>query len=710
MCVWVEDADKLELDSKELGIVFENRMVSTFLNGKSTLGLAGIKGQGKTFLIKVKRKRVSEDPSVICVPKDSMVDVIDSSINIDRSLDNYLIDYNVWCNLWKFAICGAIINHPRIDNQFDLNEMKLKSLSRKILKEKNSHCSPAFYVRKLLDMNIGDFKQVLEDTGELFEAIREIHQSVYVFFDKLDQGFSNYAKNINMDLRLPRRSRNASFWQYAQYSLAEASYDIYANTAHHIKVIYTIRQEALIDSEFLNKDKARNINSYITRLEYGKSDLEAMYRQYIVNEEDKNLMEADCKLNEPSKAFVGYEVLYHGYIPDTEENVFDYIFRHSFKRPYDIMKICRSLYLEKPTSVKAIRHIVNTEANNLLHMFLHELEIFLPCGIEEIDRLIKMLPGNILNIETMKALCDTYNLENEPDEIWQCNQECNECSSVQPFSILYNLGLIGYLRKHETDIYPCEEFKNIGKSILELNVHTLPESKYYFLHPALSNCARDFRNSLGLSFEMNKIMLVGDGCDMKSDREQKVKRFVKKCLNNFLKERIFISSTICDLKEERQSLRAYIKGRGLHPIMSEHNDLDLSETQKMHSHDCCLDEVLKCKSFIFIIGKEYGGTYSGIKYRREYEEIKSKSEGKITEPSISLMEYYVARKNSLKCYAFISDKIDDPEYKAKLPENIQNEYKFLNHFPEDSTIKGNWISRYSSIDELLLLIKNLRFN
>lgn len=56
MCVWVEDADKLELDSKELGIVFENRKVSTFLNGKSTLGLAGIKGQGKTFLIKVKRK------------------------------------------------------------------------------------------------------------------------------------------------------------------------------------------------------------------------------------------------------------------------------------------------------------------------------------------------------------------------------------------------------------------------------------------------------------------------------------------------------------------------------------------------------------------------------------------------------------------------------------------------------------------------------
>lgn len=84
MCVWVEDADKLELDSKELGIVFENKAIASYLNSRSSLGLAGVKGQGKTFLIKVKRKRIEENVSRLCLPKNNMVDVLDSSFHIDR--------------------------------------------------------------------------------------------------------------------------------------------------------------------------------------------------------------------------------------------------------------------------------------------------------------------------------------------------------------------------------------------------------------------------------------------------------------------------------------------------------------------------------------------------------------------------------------------------------------------------------------------------
>lgn len=709
MCVWVEDADKLEIDSKELDIVFKNRAISSYLSSKSTLGLAGIKGQGKTFLIKVKRKNIKNDESIVCIPKNNLVDVIDSSVNIDRSLYNYLIDYNIWVNLWKFSICAAILKHPKFSILLNPNKLSVNKNTLSMLNLENNNCSATFYLRRILNLNINDFRELIKDTGELFEYIKEIHQSVFVFFDKLDQGFSIYAKNFNNDTRIPLRSRNASFWQYAQYSLAEASYDIFTNTAHHIKVLYTIRQEALIDAEILNKDKARNINAYITKLKYSKNDLKEMYSKYIENEEDKNLKDALYKTSEPSKAFIGYEEVHHGYIPCVIENVFDYLYRHTVKRPYDIMKICRALYYTEDLTLKKVRHIVNEESNELLNSYLHELEIFLPCDIQEIIRLINMLPGNILNIKEMKTICDTFNFENNPEEIWQCNQECNTCNSIQPFSILYNLGLLGYLRKHEADTYPCEEFRNIGESVLELNTHSLPDSKFYFLHPALSNKARDLRNTKGLSFEMNKKLLVGDGCEMKKAIENTVQHYVKKTLNNFLKERIFISSTINDLKEERKRIRDYIKGRGLHPIMSEHNDFDLSETQKMHSHDCCLDEVLKCKSLIFIIGKEYGGVYSGEKYKKEYEEIKELSKNKIESPSISLMEYYIARKNGLKCYAFTHKRMDNPKYANKLSSEIKNELNFLTHFAIDGSIKGNWISRYSSCNELLSLIKNIKF-
>lgn len=710
MCVWVEDADKLEFNSKELNVVFMNRAIRSYLHGSSSLGLAGIKGQGKTFLIKVKRNSLEKNDSVMCLPNRRMVDSIDSSFKIDRSLYSYLVDYNVWVDMWKFSICGAIITSPQFSQVFPIANLNVKSSTKEFLKVKNINSEAGFLVKNLLYLNVDKFIQLLEDTGRLFDYIKNIHQSVCFFFDKLDQGFSKYAKNFNADTRLPNRSRNASFWQYAQYSLAEASYDIYSNTAHHIKIFYTIRQEALIDSEYLNKDKARNINGFITMLKYSKSNLKDMYNIYIEHEDDKNLLNAELKLCDPSKAFLGINELTHGYIPDIKENIFDYIYRHSFKRPYDIMKICRALFFSEETKIKGIRHVVNHVANELLSLYLHELETFLPCNVGEIDRLIKMLPGNILNINLMKSICDTYNFENEIEEIWQCNQDCTTCESIQPFSILYNLGLIGYIRKHEADDCPYQEFKNIGNSILELNTHALPTSKLYFLHPALSNKARDERNRLGLSFEMNHFLLIGDKCLIEDNQVKRNNSYIKKCDSIFKKERIFISSTIFDLEEERKLIRDYIKNRGLHPIMSEYNDFNLIDTQQVHSHDCCLDEVLKCKSFVFIIGKEYGGMYRGEKYVKERDEIRTFSKGKIVNPSISLMEYYIARKYKLRCYAFIHKSIDNLESKRVLSDEIKNEINFLTHFSVDGkAVQGNWISRYGSNQELLLYVKNLKF-
>ena len=71
----------------------------------------------------------------------------------------------------------------------------------------------------------------------------------------------------------------------------------------------------------------------------------------------------------PSKAFIGLETIPHGYVDGVSENVFDYIFRHTFKRPYDMMKICHALYLEisdrEALSEIVLRQIVNNESNKL---------------------------------------------------------------------------------------------------------------------------------------------------------------------------------------------------------------------------------------------------------------------------------------------------------------------------------------------------------
>lgn len=711
MCVWVEDADGLNVNSKELNIVYYNKIVRNYF--KECLGLAGVKGQGKTFLIKVKRKNIESDSSVVCFPRSQMVDTIDSSFAIDKSLFNYLCDYNVWVNLWKFSICGSILTSKEFKHLYDTS--RLKDSTVKLLQIPNKRCEPSFLLKLLLDLNIQDLKVVLNDTGKLFDNLKDLHQSICVFIDKLDQGFSQYAKNFNIDSRMPLRSRNASFWQYAQYSLAESSYDIFTNTNHHIKVFYTIRQEALIDSELINKDKARNINAFIATLEYNKDDLKQMYDLYISNETEENLFSKTLADTEPSKAFLGIEKIPHGYVNRINENVFDYIYRHTFKRPYDMMKICRALYLsidtKKNLNPRKLRHIVNTESNKLLDQYLQELSIFLPCPTTEIERLLVMLPGNTFDKKIINSVCAMHFSEMTIESSWKCSQNCSICNNSQIFTLLYNIGLIGFYKQHAADETPMMCFENIGNRVLDLHTFTLPISQHYHLHPALSNKTRDLRATLGLPFAVNDIIVIGDEYTVDIEKLKEINSSIKKHLTQIKKERVFVSSTVWDLKNERETIRSVLKGKGLHPIMSEKQEFDKKDAQNVHSHDLCLNEIKKCKSFIFIIGENYGGLYNGTAYKKEKDEIIEASENRIQAPSISLMEFYIARKNRLKCFVFSSSTIEKMKTLEQLPEELRTEINFINHFKLNSqkNIKGNWIDWYTDMSDLSNRVQGCKF-
>ncbi len=88
---------------------------------------------------------------------------------------------------------------------------------------------------------------------------------------------------------MSRGPRNASYWQYCQFYLANAAYDIFTNINNHIKIFFSIRQEALIDSNQLAPNLRRNIDAFIVKLEYDKEDLRKMFNMYVKNEDDNNL-------------------------------------------------------------------------------------------------------------------------------------------------------------------------------------------------------------------------------------------------------------------------------------------------------------------------------------------------------------------------------------------------------------------------------------
>ena len=92
--------------------------------------------------------------------------------------------------------------------------------------------------------------------------------------------------------------------------------------------------------------------------------------------------------------------------------------------------------------------------------------------------------------------------------------------------------------------------------------------------------------------------------------------------------------------------------------------------------------------------------------------FRSKEANKEISPSISMMEFYVARKKRLTCYAFISKSLESRIYDPRdetVNDNIRKEVKFINHIKDGNKIKGNWISAYIDLDDLSKRADALKF-
>lgn len=706
MCVWIEDADAIELNEKSLDIVYQNERVHNFLNSSKNLGISGIKGQGKTFLLKVKRSTAEKIESIDCFPKNLMVDQLDSSIRLDKSINKYMEDYNNWVSLWKIAISITIIKSEVVDNKTEKSVIdNSPEVIKKLFQVTNSNYRPSVYINRLLRLSREELNTAINNTYILLEALYEIHQAVYIFIDKIDQAFSIDVHRIFGDSKMSRGPRNASYWQYCQYSLANAAYDILTNSNNHVKVFYSIRQEALIDSNLLAPNLKRNIESFIVKLEYNKDDLHKMFNMYVSNEDDVNLNNSTLKNTNPVKAFLGIDVIENMYISEVE-NAFDYIYRHSLKRPSDIMKICNQLSLEnKDINPSKLRTIVNESAGEILEMYISELKPFLPFDIE---KLFSHINTNIINKKYMRYVCNRY--ANQQIDNFSCTRDCVNCKTFSPFCVLFNIGLLGYIKNDINNGKEHQSFDRAGNSVFLDNLFQMPESKYYFIHPCLLDIIRKMRDGYGLKHFTDNNVIVGDGYNFNTAYFQRINSVINRAQKQLKKENVFISSIIDGLKNERNVIKNSLIKRGYAATMSEKNDFPMNaeELSATHSHDYCIDKMLECGCIIFIFGKTNGGKYSGDKYKEYCEEIIKLSNGRVKEPSISLVEFYTAIKKNILHYAFIDVNFDDELYKKiNYKEEAIKEYNFLSHLKKEGIINDNWISRYTDLTDLEVRVNNL---
>lgn len=266
---------------------------------------------------------------------------------------------------------------------------------------------------------------------------------------------------------------------------------------------------------------------------YRKDEQQQIFFECIKAEQAKYLFDAKSrKKGEYEYAFVGVEKLCHPYVEGATETLFDSIYRHSFDRTRDIQEYGKALFnnldilkniKEQKAREEKAKEIIEKTASYLMLGNYNSADISVSESYfsEKMDimpryranknnfiSLLKMLDRNLLFNEDLARICKTFNnCDNCCNGI---NCDANKCEH-HPFSMLYNLGLLGRLTVNNNNDNEEEQQFLHSKDITyfhEKDVLFADEKTCYIIHPALTKAIEAIKNSNILHF---KGFILGKG-------------------------------------------------------------------------------------------------------------------------------------------------------------------------------------------------------
>jgi hypothetical protein len=450
-------------------------------------------------------------------------------------------------------------------------------------------------------------------------------------------------------------------------------------------------------------------------LSYTPEELYEMFCLYVSRENPENLSCPEIANSNPIKALVGLDVIKHW--SGEEEMIWDYIYRHTFQRPRDIMEMCETIHrnivrLKRPEKdvdeqkTKLLRHWINEISAMECMAYLSFLEPFMSKDDnilfkEKILKFARQLPMNIYTNEAIKYFCQAEN---------ECiDKDCIDCDNMHYFSTLYNIGLLGYLHRSVNTNKLEMKIKHIGESVYDSSHRTLPSAEMYYLHPGFGNIVQKEREVSMKAYFPCKYTLNSFKTNVSEEKFRYMCDMVISTLGNLNEKRVFITSTGRDLKDQRAKVKEILENKGYEVMMYESPNFPLMENNIGNAyagatHDHCIDVMMTCKHLIYLFSGRYGGRYAGHKYTSYYME-EEVIEGV---PSISFMEYLVGKKNGKNVKVYVNEKVEisrgeyiannqPKEYKSNVVDNIEV-YKQLGYFNQLGN--GTWYDLYNGYSDL----------
>lgn len=505
---WNADATYIkELKDLNSDLLVIGPQIKEFLDVESDSKnfIIGTKGIGKTLFLRYKRLlyqdyiEANKDLKIILMPKNDLVDRRPIIYDFTKDKIEYFSNEYVWADIWLLSILLSSLKATR-ESDYHVEDENFKDLFAKLnsssfnrfLNLLNSiHINPTDFLGEIVSYPIKNINELRNGIGPLISLVRLINLKVVFFIDNIDELFHK-AYN-QQELLIPA-------WYNPQIGLMNAVLNL-SNTCRGIEVNASIRKEAYL------KIRQTDPNFFVLRghvldLKYTKNELKIIFVQNIKNTDREKLVHPEDLNYRPLNSFFGFNFIMNEDIK-REENIFDYIYRHTLKRPRDLMVIGAAIAdmsnFDKNT--RSIRHRIHTITSEIGNVYVNEVCPHIDINRDYLDKLFKIITTNIYSYNELKTICSKFNSETSCEM-----KKCNVCKKIHIFCNLYKIGLLGVLYKPEHSKRTYQEFATPGVMLFECDSF-LPESSLYLLHPVLYENAHKNNKK----FKVNRSILVGNG-------------------------------------------------------------------------------------------------------------------------------------------------------------------------------------------------------
>ena len=264
----------------------------------------------------------------------------------------------------------------------------------------------------LLDLPRHDLHRCASDLDTaLVPRLRALNTPVAIFIDNVDEYFNKHVRAAGRASDTGEIS--PSIWYFAQMGLVEVAYQLRRGN-HHLKVFAAVRKEAFLKFDEMTSMVQQYRGSAID-IHYTVESLREIFINNVRREKDRNLVAPDALRNNPVQAFLGHASVSNAFTHE-EEDAFDYIARHTLRRPRDFMTIGQKLSDLRPQERRGrdrFKDVVSHGAGEIATEYLNEIAPYL--GRVDMQRALGRISSNVLRREEVEAIFDQHNVEVAPD-------------------------------------------------------------------------------------------------------------------------------------------------------------------------------------------------------------------------------------------------------------------------------------------------------